>query len=373
VRRLAACLLVAVLTLAACGDTSSPDSAPSSSSPPVTTGPPTAPVSVYFLKGEQFNPVTRSVPHGEEAPQGALEELFAGPTSEEKAQGIDTALPEGVKLDSVVVADGTATVTVSHAQTTPTPMDVSLRPARASQIVYTLTAIPGITKVVINVNGESRATFEGDTLALHESLDRAALSQPMTLPPEPAQVPSGAAPADPAGVQKRLVELKYLPTAGVTGKWDYATQQAVLAFQGWEGVDRDGVVGPQTLAELETASAPKPQTTGSGHRIEVYTGKGVTLLVDGSTLVRALHSVSGAAGYETPPGAFQVFRKEEQSWSVPYQVWMPWASYFNGGIALHESADMPAYPASHGCVRLPNPDAQFAYEFAPVGTPVQVY
>jgi lipoprotein-anchoring transpeptidase ErfK/SrfK len=370
--RLAACLLLAIL--AACGSASGGGSTPApSTTAPVTTGPPPAPVSVYFIQGEQFHPVTRSLPPGQDPPHGALEELFAGPTSEEKAQGIDTALPEGVHLDSVTVTGGTATVTVSHAQTTPTPMDVSLRPARASQIVYTLTALPGITKVVIDVNGESRATFEGETLALHESLDRAALSQPVMVPPEPSQVPTGAAPADPTGVQKRLVELKYLTADAVTGAWDYRTQQAVYAFQGWQGLDRDGVVGPQTLAALETASAPKPKTTGSGHRIEVYTAKSVTLFVDGSTLVRALHSSSGASGYETPPGAFQVFRKEEQSWSVPYQVWLPWASYFNGGIALHESAEVPAWPASHGCIRLPKPDAQFAYEFAPVGTPVQVY
>jgi lipoprotein-anchoring transpeptidase ErfK/SrfK len=99
----------------------------------------------------------------------------------------------------------------------------------------------------------------------------------------------------------------------------------------------------------------------------------VTLLVDGSKLVRAIHSSSGAPGYDTPPGSYSVFRKEEQSWSVPYQVWLPWASYFNGGIAMHESDDVPASPASHGCVRLPNPDAETSYRFAPIGTPVKVY
>jgi len=174
-------------------------------------------------------------------------------------------------------------------------------------------------------------------------------------------------------VQRRLVALKYLPADGVTGAWDYQTSQAVMAFQAWQGLDRDGVVGPQTLAALETASAPVPASTGSGHRVEVYRAKGVTLLVDGSSLVLALHSSSGAAGYETPAGTYSVFRKEESSWSVPYEVWLPWASYFNGGIALHESDSVPAQPASHGCVRLPSPLAKTAYDFAPIGTPVIVY
>ena len=51
---------------------------------------------------------------------------------------------------------------------------------------------------------------------------------------------------------------------------------------------------------------------------------------------------------------------------------MPWASYFTGGIALHEYPIVPTYPASHGCVRVNRYDAPFLYEFATYGTPVVV-
>jgi Sporulation and spore germination/L,D-transpeptidase catalytic domain/Putative peptidoglycan binding domain len=327
---------------------------------------------VYFMKGEQFHPVQREV-RDDDLPRGALEQLFAGPTDAEHEQGIETALPEEIRLDSVAVRGGTATVEVSHAQTEPTPLDVSLRPARAAQIVYTLTDVPGIERVVIDVNGETRAQFEGETLSVDGTLDRNDLTHPVPLPAEPAGVPTGPAPADPAGVQKRLAALHYLPSDAVNGTWDYRTQQAVLAFQGWEGLARDGHVGPETLAALERASPPEPSGAGDGRRVEVYLAKGVTLLVEDGSTVRALHSSAGAAGFDTPPGSYEVFRKEEQSWSVPYQVWLPWASYFNGGIALHESDDVPTYPASHGCVRLPEPDAEVAYGFAPIGTPVDVH
>lgn len=330
-------------------------------------------VKVYFVKGEQFAPVARAVAATSSAPTGAMEALLAGPTAAERSQGIDTTIPGGATLTSVTVADGTATVDIAHAQTAPTAFDVSLRPARASQIVYTLTAIPGIHDVVIRVNGEDRATFVGSELALQGSLDTGDLSRPVTLPSEPAEVPNGHAPADPAAVQRRLVALRYLPAGAVTGTWDYRTSQAVTAFQAWQGLDRDGAVGPQTLAELETASPPVPAKTGTGRRIEVYRSKGVTLLIDGSSIVQAVHSSSGAPGYETPAGDYSVFRKEENSWSVPYQVWLPWASYFNGGIAFHEYPDVPPQPASHGCVRIPAPEAQGLYAFAAIGTPVSVY
>ena len=153
-----------------------------------------------------------------------------------------------------------------------------MRPARAAQIVYTLTAIPGIEQVLIRVNGLARARFAGSTLAVKGALEQDDLSKPVTLPLIPASVPRGNAPADPAGVQRQLVVLHYLPANGVTGRWDYRTSQAVMAFQAWQGIDRDGSVGPQTLAELQTASTPEPTATGIGRRIEVYRSKGVTLL-----------------------------------------------------------------------------------------------
>jgi lipoprotein-anchoring transpeptidase ErfK/SrfK len=57
---------------------------------------------------------------------------------------------------------------------------------------------------------------------------------------------------------------------------------------------------------------------------------------------------------------------------VPYRVWLPYASYFTGGIAFHESPDVPTRPASHGCVRVPAADAPTVYAFATIGMRVVV-
>ncbi|HST13315.1 MAG TPA: GerMN domain-containing protein [Gaiellaceae bacterium] len=369
-------LLVLVATItAACGSkNASRPPTPGTTSSPTTTAPPALrKVKVYFVSGEQFHAVTRTVAPGGNVARTAVQALLEGPTNAESATGVETTIPSGAHLDSLSVASGTATVALSHAQTKATAFDVSLRPARAAQVVYTLTAIRGIQRVVIRLNGEDRAQFEGEQLAVKGPLAKHDLSRPVTLPMQPAQTPAGAAPANPAGVQRLLVELHYLPAEAVTGGWDYRTSQAVMAFQSWEGLDRDGAVGPQTLAALETAKPPKPAETGTGRRIEVFRSKGVTLLLDGSQVVRAVHTSSGAPGYETNAGSFTVFRKERNSWSYPYQVWLPWASYFDGGIAFHEYKDVPPYPASHGCVRVPAPEAPFVYDFAATGIPVTVY
>ena len=146
----------------------------------------------------------------------------------------------------------------------------------------------------------------------------------------------------------------------------------MIAFQAWNGLSRDGVVGPATSAALKAGRKPAPQAGAAAKRIEVYRDKGVALLISGGVLKRAIHVSSGGAATPTPSGTYNVFRKELNSWSVPFSSWLPYASYFNNGIAFHEYADVPAYPASHGCVRVPAPEAKFVYDFAAVGTSVVV-
>ena len=49
------------------------------------------------------------------------------------------------------------------------------------------------------------------------------------------------------------------------------------------------------------------------------------------------------------------------------------SSYFNGGDAIHGYAEVPPYAASHGCLRVPVPDALTIYDWVALGTPVDVY
>ena len=106
--------------------------------------------------------------------------------------------------------------------------------------------------------------------------------------------------------------------------------------------------------------------------MEVRIGRGVLMLVRNGRAVRTIHVSAGGPGTGTPTGRYKVFRKELQSWSVPFSTWLPYASYFNNGIAFHEYPDVPPYPASHGCVRVPAPEAPLVYRFARIGTVVVV-
>jgi hypothetical protein len=173
------------------------------------------------------------------------------------------------------------------------------------------------------------------------------------------------------GVQLRLAELGYLDRSDVTGTNDYLTEQALLAFQGWEDLDRTGTVTGQTQVALLRAGPPRPAAHGTGRHVEISLDRGVVLLVEDGKVVRAVHTSTGSLG-RTPTGEFKVYAKSLYSWSVPFHVWMPFAAYFHGGIALHQSPDVPSYPASHGCVRLPEGEAERVYRFVDLGTPVSV-
>lgn len=180
------------------------------------------------------------------------------------------------------------------------------------------------------------------------------------------------APTPVRDVQKRLAELKFLPRSQVDGKPGPRTRDAITAFQQWNGLAPDGIAGPQTLGKLRTAAVPRHGNNGPPRRIEIHRAKGVTLLVDNGSVKRAVHSSAGKRGFETPAGSYRIQRKVLKDWSRPYRTWMPYASYFHAGYALHQGA-VPTYPASHGCVRLPTWDAADVYRFATVGTAVVVY
>ncbi len=105
--------------------------------------------------------------------------------------------------------------------------------------------------------------------------------------------------------------------------------------------------------------------------MEVTRWKGVLLEIENNKVRRAVHVSTGAGG-KTPAGMFSIYRKERMSWSNPFSVWLPWASYFHSGYAFHQYPYVPGYPASHGCIRVSSPEAQGVYTFASYGTPVSI-
>lgn len=170
--------------------------------------------------------------------------------------------------------------------------------------------------------------------------------------------------------QRSLSALGYAVGA-IDGCYGTATSGGLRALQHAEGLPSSGKATAATLRALRRAEPPRPAVRGEGTHIEVDLGRQLLLVVTDGKLEAAYAVSTGRPGFETPRGRFKVTRKEVRSWSVPYSVWLPWASYFNQGIAVHAGV-LPGYPASHGCVRVPAPFASHIFRRMPVGTMVVV-
>lgn len=96
----------------------------------------------------------------------------------------------------------------------------------------------------------------------------------------------------------------------------------------------------------------------------------------GARLVLQTHISSGRNG-RTPAGVFRAgpFRARMHRSSLYHNAPMPWSVQINGNVFIHGFTEVPSYPASHGCIRMPldggNP-ARFFYEWVDTGTPVVV-
>ena len=380
-RRHAALLLVLATLLCGCdggGDdpgsttpASSPDPQTSTSDPP-PAGASKRPAELWFTTGEQFRKVERELPARGSELVAATEALIEGPTARERRADVEaqTQIPADVAVEDVTVSGrGTAVVEVSPAFMAGIPREPADRDraeaeelsARVGQVAYTLTQFERVRAAKVIAGGE----------AVEPAVEREDYAKPATGPTRKAR-PRGTESPDTRALQQRLAELRFLPKGAVDGVDGYRTQQAVIAFQSWNGLERDGIVGPVTTAALARAKRPKPAGRGPSRRIEVYREKGVALLIQDDRTKRAIHVSAGQPATPTPAGSYRVFRKELRSWSVPFGVWLPYASYFNQGIAFHEYPDVPTYPASHGCVRVPSPEAKAVYRFAALETAVVV-
>jgi hypothetical protein len=146
--------LVLVLLLAGCGgdDESTPTDTGTTTAPAETTD-----LRVYFFLEGKVWPVAREVAETDAVASAALEELLAGPTSQEEDElFFSSAIPEAVELESVSVEDGVALVELS----------AELPPEALAQVVYTVSQFPTVDSVEYRAQNYTRADFEDLTPAI---------------------------------------------------------------------------------------------------------------------------------------------------------------------------------------------------------------
>lgn len=213
---------------------------------------------------------------------------------------------------------------------------------------------------------------------------------PFVLPLGGQKLKQGAKGAEVLLLEQRLAELR-IETGKVDGKFDSMTWQGVVGFQKLQGLKRTGIVDDVFRQELNEAIEPAgiiPNGGAGKDHIEVDISRQVLFLYKNGSLYRVYTISSGSnrpyceiggnsgqrvcGSARTPRGNFTIQRRIT-GWRVSDLGRLYNPLYFTGGYAFHGGPPVPAHPASHGCVRIPNPVAEYFPSLVKNGTKVYVY
>jgi peptidoglycan hydrolase-like protein with peptidoglycan-binding domain len=169
------------------------------------------------------------------------------------------------------------------------------------------------------------------------------------------------------GLEQRLRQLHYA-LGGPDGYYGVDTSDAVVAFQKLHGLARTGATDLRFWRALDRAGTPNPRYGGAGVHVEVSKELQVLFVVRNGEVSLIVPVSTGATG-NTPLGVWHVYSR------VPgYNAeQMYYSSFFVGAFAIHGYHSVPAYPASHGCVRIPIWVAKRVYSLIDYGTTVYIY
>jgi len=170
-------------------------------------------------------------------------------------------------------------------------------------------------------------------------------------------------------LQSELNGMHYaVPLSGV---FDEGTGRALVAYRKMTGLERTAATGRRVFELLERgAGAFNVRYPRDGRHVEGDLTRQVLAEIEPGGRVRALYTMSsGKPSTPTVIGRFRVYRKEPGTNSHG----MVDSSYFISGYAIHGYAEVPTYAASHGCLRVPIPDAPAIYGWISEGMPVDVY
>lgn len=184
-------------------------------------------------------------------------------------------------------------------------------------------------------------------------------------------------------LQQLMTETGFFRDA-IDGVFGERTAAAVIAVHKALDVPRTASWSADDWGLLESYPGPAlPDRTDQPDRIEVDLTRQLLYRVAGGAVVDTIPISSGngelylnSSGRlvraRTPRGSF-AFYKHYEGWRISYLggLYRPW--YFSGGYAIHGSASVPPYPASHGCIRVPNWEADYLAGALWIGLPVHVW
>ncbi len=198
---------------------------------------------------------------------------------------------------------------------------------------------------------------------------------------------------------------------GLAKRYDRAAVDATLRFRGSKPLlskERAGLRIRKVAAAAAIVKALKANTTdpvelpvrvlepkatraGFGPVIVIHRGHNRLELFKGQKPWRTFTVATGQAIYPTPLGRFQVVTMWKNPWWYPpNSAWAAgeqpvppgpgnplgtrWMGISSPGVGIHGTPDAASlgYSASHGCVRMAIPQAEWLFDHVRIGTPVYI-
>jgi lipoprotein-anchoring transpeptidase ErfK/SrfK len=271
-----------------------------------------------------------------------------------------TAHLEGVQLFGTAVVSGR--LEPAHASGT-----IEVRLLRGDAIVQRVDVAIGGPEYVAELQvlkpGKYRARVSFDD-ADHEPAE--AQTDPRKVKTPPA-LHAGSSGRWVQILEQRLRDLDYHVPKPNRG-FDHRTGDALLAFHKVQGMRRVQTASAATWKRLADPRIPRPRAQNPNVHVEIDQTKQVIYVVRQGEVDEIVHTSTGAGG-ATRDGVFHVNRKI--AGYSPNRLYYP--SYFDGGRAVHGWPEVPTYPASHGCSRVPYWTAKFLFAIMGYGMEVRVY
>ena len=192
--------------------------------------------------------------------------------------------------------------------------------------------------------------------------------------PQPPPIPYITLRPEQRGAAVRLLQTELRARHYVIGRFgifDARTQRAVMAFRKLAGLKRTEVANHEVFRKLAQGAGtfhvryPHQPPHAEGD----LTHQVLALIGRHGRVERIYPMSSGRPGLQTQTGIFSVYEQELGTNAVD----MVDSSFFNGGDAIHGYHFVPPYAWSHGCLRVPIPDALSIHDWLHIGTIVDVY
>jgi lipoprotein-anchoring transpeptidase ErfK/SrfK len=315
------------------------------------------------------------------------------------ASGVQTAASNGdvsitfsapVSLRSVTPTLAPA-VAGTWVQTSPT----TIRDDLAAPLIPSTTEVVSVPGGAAGIKGKDGGTLpasssftftvaDGDTLRLQEllaQLDYLPLSFTAT---GPAPLARNAATPQYGTFAWRWPSLPAnLTSLWTQGEESVITKAAVMTFENQNGLTVDGLAGPEVWSTLLADVAANKVDTAPYVYVLVskVLPENLTLYNDGAPQYTNIPVNTGAPGADTTDGTYPVFEHVTSSvmkgtnpdGTTYDDPDVPWASYFNGGDALHGFVRAQyGFPQSNGCVEMAVANAGTLWPLTPIGTLVTV-